>query len=274
MKIYISADIEGVGGVARHEHSRVDGREYPLARRLMTNEVNAAIGGAFEAGAMDVTVSDSHNVGLNLLPEELDERARLVMGSPRTLSMMHGIDATYSAAFFVGYHAMGGTMDASIVHTFTGRIQEVRLNGIKVGEIGLNAALAGHFGVPVAFVAGDLAACREAEALLPGVRTLAVKEAIGAYAAICEHPARTCRAIHAAAMEAITNPPKVKPLVFSGEVELTVRCTTASGADRAGMIPRAERLDDLTVQYVGRDVIEAFKAFNTMSCLVELVPFI
>jgi D-aminopeptidase len=82
MKIYISADIEGVGGVARHEHSRVDGREYPLARRLMTNEVNAAIRGVFEAGALDVTVSDSHNVGLNLLPEELDERARLVMGSP------------------------------------------------------------------------------------------------------------------------------------------------------------------------------------------------
>ncbi len=274
MKIYISADIEGVGGVARHEHSRVDGREYPLARRLMTNEVNAAIGAAFEAGAMDVTVSDSHNVGLNLLPEELDERARLVMGSPRTLSMMHGIDATFSAAFFVGYHAMGGTMDASIVHTFTGRIQEVRLNGVKVGEIGLNAALAGHFGVPVAFVAGDLAACREAEALLPGVRTLAVKEAIGAYAAICEHPARTCRAIRAAAKDAITNPPTVKPLVFPGEVELTVRCTTASGADRAGMIPRTKRLDDLTVSYVGSDVIEAFKAFNTMSCLVELVPFI
>lgn len=274
MKIYISADIEGVGCVARHEHSRVDGREYPLARRLMTNEVNAAIRGAFEAGAADVTVSDSHNVGLNLLPEELDERARLVMGSPRTLSMMHGIDATYAAAFFVGYHAMGGTMDASIVHTFTGRIQEVRLNGIKVGEIGLNAALAGHFGVPVAFVAGDLAACREAEALLPGVRTLTVKEAIGAYAAICEHPAKTCRDIHAAAKEAITNPPKVTPLVFSGEVELTVRCTTASGADRAGMIPRTKRLDDLTVSYVGSDVIEAFKAFNTMSCLVELVPFI
>jgi D-amino peptidase len=274
MKIYISADIEGVGGVARHEHSRVDGREYPLARRLMTNEVNAAIRGAFEAGAVDVTVSDSHNVGLNLLPEELDERARLVMGSPRTLSMMHGVDATYSAAFFVGYHAMGGTMDASIVHTFTGRIQEVRFNGVKIGEIGLNAALAGHFGVPVAFVAGDLAACREAEALLPGVRTLAVKEAIGAYAAICEHPAKTCRDIHAAAKEAITNPPKVTPLVFSGEVELTVRCTTASGADRAGMIPRTKRLDDLTVSYVGSDVIEAFKAFNTMSCLVELVPFI
>ena len=274
MKIYISADIEGVGAVARPEHSRVDGREYALARRLMTNEVNAAIRGAFDAGVTDVTVSDSHNVGLNLLPEELDERARLVMGSPRPLSMMHGIDATYAATFFVGYHAMGGTMDANIVHTFTGRLQEVRLNGIKIGEIGLNAALAGHFGVPVTFVAGDLAACREAEALLPGVRTLAVKEAVGAYAAICEHPARTCRAIHDAAKETITNPPKVKPLVFSGEVELTVRCTTASGADRAGMIPRTKRLDDLTVRYVGADVIEAFQAFNTMSCLVELEPFI
>jgi D-amino peptidase len=274
MKIYISADIEGVGGVARHEHSRVDGREYPLARRLMTNEVSAAIRGAFEAGATAVTVSDSHNVGLNLLPEELDERARLVMGSPRPLSMMHGIDESFAAAMFVGYHAMGGTMNASIVHTFTGRLQEVHLNGIKVGEIGLNAALAGHFGVPVTFVAGDLAACREAEKLLPGVRTLAVKEAVGAYAAICEHPARTCRAIEAAAKEALQNPPQVKPFVLAGDVELTVRCTTASGADRAGMIPRTRRLDDLTVSYTGSDMVEAFQAFNTMSCLVELVPFI
>jgi D-amino peptidase len=126
----------------------------------------------------------------------------------------------------------------------------------------------------VTFVAGDLAACREAEKLLPGVRTLAVKEAIGAYAAVCEHPARCCRSIEAAAREAVENPPKVEPLVFAGEVELTVRCTTASGADRAGMIPRTRRLDDLTVSYVGADVVEAFQAFNTMSCLVELVPFI
>lgn len=274
MKVYISADIEGVCAVARHEHSRVDGREYALARRLMTNEVNAAITGAYAAGATDVIVADSHNVGLNLLPEELDQRAQLIMGSPRPLSMMHGIDADYDSVFFIGYHAMAGTHNASIVHTFTGRVQEVRLNGISVGEIGLNAALAGHYGVSVSLIAGDKAACREAEALLPGVRTVTVKEAIGAYAAICPHPAKACHAIHIAAREVLETPPPVKPLVFAGPVELIVRCTTASGADRAGMIPRSERLDDRTVRYVGSDMLEAFQAFNAMTCLVELVPFI
>ncbi len=274
MKIFISADIEGVAAVARPEHSRVDGREYAAARAHMTGEVNAAIRGAFEAGATAVTVADAHNVGLNLIPEDLDERATLVMGSPRPLSMVHGLDDSYSAAFFVGYHAMAATRDASIVHTFTGRVQEVRLNGLKIGEIGLNAALAGAFGVPVTFVAGDAAACREAEALLPGVRTVAVKEAIGAYAAVCQHPAKARAAIHAAAKEVAAKPPAVKPLVLSGEVELAVRFTTASGADRAAMVPRAKRLDDLCVSYLGADVIEAFKAFNVMTCLVELVPFI
>lgn len=274
MKIYVSADIEGVGAVARPEHSRVDGREYAAARSRMTGEVNSVIRGVYDAGASAVTVADAHNVGLNLIPEDLDERATLVMGSPRPLSMVDGIDATYAAAFFVGYHAMAGTMNASIVHTFTGRVQQVRLNGLKIGEIGLNAALAGAYGVPVTFVAGDAAACREAETLLPGVRTVTVKESIGAYAAVCPHPAKVREAIYVAAYETASNPPMVKPLAFSGEVELTVRLTTASGADRAGMIPRTRRLDDLTVRYLAADMIEAFKAFNAMTCLVELVPFI
>lgn len=274
MKIYMSADIEGVNAIARHEHSRVGEREYNLARRLMTNEVNAAIRGAFASGATLVDVADSHNVGLNILPEDLDQRARLIMGSPRPLSMMYGIDSSYASVFFIGYHAMAGTKNASIVHTFTGRVQKVSLNGIAVGELGLNAALAGHFGVPVTLVTGDVAACQEAEALLPGVRTVAVKEAIGAYAARCSHPTITCKAIEDAALEVVANPPAVKPLVLHGPVELVVHLTTASGADRAGMIPRSERMDDCVVRYVGADMLEAFQAFNAMACLVELVPFI
>lgn len=124
---------------------------------------------------------------------------------------------------------MGGTMDASIVRTFTGRVSAIEWDQSR--EIGLNAALAGHFGVPLAFVAGDPGRLPRSQ-LLPGVRTLAVKEAIGAYAAICEHPTKTCRAIHAAAKEASRILPRSRlTRCFSGEVELTVRCTTASGAD-------------------------------------------
>ncbi len=112
MKIYISADIEGIGTIVRQEQSSTDGREYRWARKIMTAEVNAAIRGAFDGGATEVVVSDSHNVGLNLIPEELDPRAFLIMGSPRPLSMMEGIQSGFDAVFLVGYHAKAGTASA------------------------------------------------------------------------------------------------------------------------------------------------------------------
>ncbi|MBW1711866.1 MAG: M55 family metallopeptidase, partial [Deltaproteobacteria bacterium] len=154
MNVYISADIEGVGGVVRSEYSMPAGRDYAVARKLMTGEINAAASGAFEAGASQVVVADSHNVGLNLIPEELDERVQLIMGMPRTLCMMTGIDRGFGAVFLVGYHAMAETADSTLAHTFTARVAEVRMNGRRLGEIGLSAALAGAFQVPVVLVTG------------------------------------------------------------------------------------------------------------------------
>ena len=237
MKIYISADIEGIGTVVRSEHSSVDGREYGAARRCMTQEVNAAIRGAYDAGATAVTVCDAHNVGLNILPEDLDERADLIMGGPRPLAMMEGIEAGYDAVFFIGYHARAGTADGPIAHVFTGRIAEVRLNGLPVGEIGLNAVLAGHFEVPVALVTGDEAAAREAAGLLDGVETVAVKRGIGAYAARCLHPNRCRTLVYEGAVRALSENRRRKPFRLKGETALEIRFTTASGADRVLRMP-------------------------------------
>jgi len=154
LKVYISADMEGIGGVSTGVQTGSQGREYEKFRRLMTEEVNAAIAGAFDAGASEVLVSDSHGDGQNIDVELLDKRARLIRAWPRPLGMMQGVDDSFGAVVFVGYHASEGQAAAIISHTFNGRTV-VKLNGVEVPEAGVSAAIAGDFGVPVVFVSGD-----------------------------------------------------------------------------------------------------------------------
>lgn len=274
MKIFISTDIEGIGCVVRSEHSSVTGREYPEARRWMTMEVNAAVQAAFDAGSTDVVVTDGHNVGLNLIPEQLDERAVLVAGSPRPLAMMEGIGHEFDAAFLVGYHAMAGTVNSTICHIFHGRIAEVTVNGTVIGEIGISAMLAGLFKVPVALITSDEAGTAEARNLLGDVETATVKRGIGAYAAACRHPERCREMVYQAAGRALSRLGDFAPFIVKSPVRLTVRFTTASGADRALRMPGTRRSGGCTVVWQGENAMEAFKAFNTMADLAELVPFI
>lgn len=274
MRIYISADIEGIGCVVRSEHSTPGSREYEWAREMMTREVNAAVRGAFDGGATEVVVSDSHNVGLNLLPDELDERASLVMGSPRPLSMMEGVQSGFDAAFLVGYHSMAGTADSNIVHVYTRRIQQLELNGTIIGEIGISAALAGHYDVPVALVTGDEKTAVEAASLLQGVETVEVKKGIGAYAALCMSPKRSTDLIYAGAKRAMTRIQSFQPWRVTSPVAVKVRLTSASSVDRVQHIPGVERLDGLTVAYEANDAVAAFHIFYLIADLMELVHFI
>jgi len=275
MKILISADIEGVGTVVRSEHSSVQGREYSQARRLMTEEVNAAIAASFDGGASEVFVVDAHNVGLNLLPEALDVRARLVMGSPRPLAMMEGIDRGIDVVCFVGYHGMAGTADAAIAHIFHRRVAELKFNGIKVGEIGLNSFLAGYFQTPVMMISGDQVACREAADLIPGIETAVVKESIGAYAGICLHPSRCRELIYKAVEKVLAHPDTYEPLTMKcGSVAMEIRFTTASAVDRALRLPGTQRLSGDTLLYEAPDYLTAFKGFVAITDLLELVAFI
>ncbi len=274
MKVYISADIEGIGCIVRQEQSSPTGREYAWARKMMTAEVNAAVCGAFEGGATEVVVTDAHNVGLNLIPEELDERVAIIMGSPRPLCMMEGVETGFDAVFLVGYHGMAGTADSTIVHVFTGRIAEVRVNDRVIGEIGISAALAGHYGVPVALITGDDKTAREARNLLEGVEVVEVKQGIGAYAARCLTPQQSRRLIFEGARRAMARLADWRPFRIDGPALLQVRFTTASSADRVLRMPGVKRADGVTVRFEGRDFLEAFKAFNTMADLVDLVAYI
>src|SRR2546421_1527173 len=189
--------MEGISGVTDPEDVLPNGSEYQTCRGYMTGDANAAILGAYDAGATEVLVNDSHWIMRNLLLEQLDPRARVIKGFHRPMCMVHGLDESFDAAVFVGYHSCAGTEGGVLNHTLLGKeVQNLLLNGEPIGETRLNALMAGHYGVPVAFVAGDTAVCAEARSVLgDDLTTYAVKDGIDMFAANCIHPEVTKQGI-------------------------------------------------------------------------------
>ncbi|MDI7246125.1 MAG: M55 family metallopeptidase [Bacillota bacterium] len=263
MKVYISADLEGVAGVTHAEHTMRDGKEHERARLLMTEEVNAAIAGAIEAGATQIVVNDSHGSMRNIIPEKLHRDAYLISGTPKPLSMMEGIDDTFDAAMFVGYHAASGTQDAVLDHTYAGRVvSRVVMNGTELGETGINAAVAGYFGVPVAMVSGDTAVVQQARGLIPGVVTVAVKEAIGRYAARSLHPEKAQALIRDGAKKALAGLGSVACFEVHPPVCLELHVNNTGMADMAELIPGVERIGPRALKFAADDYITVFKAMR------------
>jgi D-amino peptidase len=273
MRVYISVDMEGVAGVVHEDQTdptepRHSG-EYNRFRRLMTNEANAAIAGALEAGANAVLVNDSHWLMRNLLAEELNPKAELMSGGPKRLSMVEGIDGGFDAAMFVGYHAKAGTTNATIDHTYTSRVYEARINGQPVGELALNAAMAGVHGVPVALVSGDQALAAEAKALLgTGIETVVVKEAVGRFAAKSLAPAVACERIRSGAAAALRR--KHVPFTFTSPIRLEVDFIVSQMADMAELVPGSSRTGGRAVSYAGEDYREVFRAWRAMYNLASV----
>jgi D-amino peptidase len=267
MRVYISVDMEGIAGIVHEDQTNpVEPRcaaEYARGRRLMTAEANAAIEGALDAGAVAVLVNDSHWLMRNLLPEELHEAAELLSGGPKRLSMMEGIDTGFDAAVLIGYHARAGTARATLDHTYTDRVRDVRVNGRHMGELGLNAALAGSYGVPVAFVSGDRAAVDEARTLLgPGVGTVAVKDAVSRHAARSLAPAVARRHIREGVARALGQ--RHVPFAVEGAITIEVDFTFSHQADYAELVPASARCGPVTVAYTHTDYRELFRAWRAM----------
>ncbi len=181
-KVYISVDMEGISGVNGSNQTSATGNEYGRARKLMAEDANAAIRGAFAGGATEVVVNDSHGGQRNLLPEDLDPRARLISHSFKRHGMMEGLDDTFDAVIFVGYHAKAGSPRGVFAHTGSGVLVDVQVNGTSVGEGGMNALLAQWFGVPVVVVTGDDVAVEQQKVTAPDVRGVVVKRAINSRA--------------------------------------------------------------------------------------------
>ena len=270
--VFISIDMEGIAGVTTMRQVYRGTDDYPWARELMTEEANAAIAGAFDAAAERVVVSDSHGDMGNILPQKLDQRAELVQGSPKLpFSMMTGIESGFDCALFVGYHAGAGTQQAILDHTYTGFFVDVRVNGESWNETVLNAALAGTFGVPVALVVGDRACCQQAEAALPGVRTVAVKEAFGRSVGRSLSPEWARTVIRSGAEQAVQGAGNLRPFRPKGPFTFEVEGSNSAIADMGMLVPRTERPAARTLRYETDDLRELYQVLLAWMSLGSLV---
>lgn len=254
MKIFISADMEGASGITDRDDLMYGGAEFERGRRFLTGDVNAAIQGAFDAGATAVVVNESHGSMRNLLTEDLDPRAELIRGSIKRGCMMEGLDESFAAVFFIGYHSKHGTARGIMNHAMLGKeVQNLYMNGEAVGEIAVNAAYAGQMNVPVALISGDQTAVAEAQALLPNIEGAIVKEGIERFTAKMLHATVAQARIREAAQRASQNIPALKPLKVGSPASMGFEFTSTAMAEVCSWIPTVRRLNDRTVEFTFDD---------------------
>lgn len=273
MQVYVSIDMEGVAGIATGNQVRRGSDDYPAARLLMTKEANAAVAGVFEGGATRVVVNDAHGDMTNLLPEELDPRAELIIGSPKVeYSMMEGVSGDFGVALFIGYHAAAGVEGGVLGHTYTGAFFELRLGGQPVTEAELNALVAARYSVPVGMVTGDDKICALAEKRFPGVRTVAVKRGYGSSVAASLHPAQAREAIQVAAAETVAQARHLQPLEVAGPFVIEADLAELRMAELCSLVPGVERVAGRTVRFESGDYFEAFKCMRVWMYLASAPP--
>lgn len=274
IRVYISADLEGIAGVVTPDQLGPTGFEYGRAREWMTEEVLAAIAGARDAGATEIVVSDSHGNGESLLIDRLPDDVRVIRSWPRPLMMMEGIDSTFDAAIFIGYHAATTNPRGVRAHTISSaRLAAVRLNGTAMPESGINAAIAGHFGVPIVMISGDDAAVREAIALIGPMEGAEVKSAISFHSANTLTPAAARRLIREKAKLGVERRNQLRPYVMTSPISLDVTFKSYRPAEMLAYLPIVERRDAHTVRYTAADMpaISKFIEFIT-NYSIEIEP--
>ena len=264
LKVFISVDMEGIAGVVTSEECSSSGSDYGYFRRIMSQEANAAVLGAFDAGATEVVVRDSHGSARNILPDLLDPRARLIRdwsGGPQ--GMMEGLDESFDAVVFIGYHARAGTPDAIIDHTSSGNVTDFAINGVSLPESGYNALIAAHYGVPVVFVAGDQAIVHQVQELFGEVATVATKQGIGA-ASDGLHPERARELIRAGVADAVRNRDRYDLFDLGRPYTLTLKLKSEQSVWNGAWFPGARRTGDWELTFTSDNILEVMYAFNVM----------
>ncbi|MBH15979.1 MAG: hypothetical protein CME30_01690 [Gemmatimonadetes bacterium] len=263
LKIYISADMEGVVGAVTGDQLGPGGFEYSRFRTFMTNEVNSAIHAAKESGASEILVSDSHGNGENLLIEDLPDDIQLVRSWPRPLGMMQGIDETFDAAIFIGYHSSTTNLAGVRAHTFSSaNFTSVKLNGIPMPEAGVNAAIAGHFGVPVVMISGDDAIVEEAQNILGPLEGAIVKESYGFHSAKTIMPRKSYQLIGEKVSAALSRLETFEPYKLELPVSVEVSFKNYMPAEILSYLESVERIDSHTVRFIGKDLPTVSKFFQ------------
>lgn len=269
-KIFLSTDFEGTSGIVAWEQIIEGNAEYEQGRRLLTDEVNAVIKGAMNAGATEFVVNDSHHAMRNLHPQDLLGRATLITGKHKPMYMMEGLDASFHGICFVSYHGSIGAEHAILSHTYNpGAIWEVRINEKVVGESGINALVAAHFNVPVIFVSGDAATAHEAEYIAPHAEKVVVKQSLGRFAASHLHPSVAHELLLAGAMSAVQNLEGMQAPQFKLPVTLEITFLVADMAEMALWIRGVERVSSRTVKVVNEDLLDLYRTFVTIVTLTR-----
>jgi len=262
VKVYISVDMEGITGVASADQLSPTSFEYPQARKWMTGEVNAAIQGAREAGATEFVISDSHGNGQSLLIDDLPTNVpvTVVRSFPRPLGMMEGIDSTFAAVIFIGYHAATTSITGVRAHTISSALlTRIALNGVSQSEAGINAAIAALYGVPVVMITGDDVIVAETRQRLGNLEGVAVKRAIGFHSAATMMPAVAQALIRDHARIAVGRRGEMKPYVMTAPITVDVSFKNYRPVELLGYLPNVQRVDAHSVRFIARDMIEVSK---------------
>lgn len=260
LKLYLSADMEGVVGVVTDEQLGPSGFEYQRAREFMTAEVNAAIEAAFAAGATEILVGDSHGNGQNLLIDKLPKNVQVVRSWPRPLMMMQGIDETFDGVVFLGYHTSTTNSEGVRAHTISSAtLADVRLNGISMPEAGINAAIAGHFNVPVIMISGDDAIVKEATTLLGNIEGATVKWAYSFHSAKTMTPEAAYDLIREKVKTAVGRIKEFKPYKLKTPIQLEVRFKNYRPSEILSYLSIVQRTDAHSIKFIGKDMIEVSK---------------
>ena len=264
MKIFISVDIEGITGIVHGDQTGGSSGDYMRARKWMTGDVNAAIEGALKARSSEICVKDAHANGRNILLEELRQEAHLIAGWDAMMSMVQGIDDTFNALLLIGYHSMAGTENGILAHTFSGCVKRLSLNDRPVGESEISALTAGHYGVPVVFVAGDQTVVEELTSFVGEIPHVITKYGMSRESGRTIHPEVTYRAIRDKVSEALSDPGRFKPFQMDLPIRMLLKLTSPKMADLISLLPDVERLAADEVMYQAEDVIHMLKMFRVM----------
>lgn len=260
LKVFISVDMEGLTGAVNSTDVGATGADYAHFRAIMAGETNAAVEGAFRAGATEVVVRDSHGAKQNLLPGDVDARARLLRGQgsdPK--NMMEGVDETFAAVVFIGYHARAGTPNAIMEHTSTGNVLDFRINGVPLPEGGYNALIAGLYGVPVVFASGDRAVVDQLRELLGPIDAVSVKEAVGNGAILGLSPAEARERIREGVERGVRARGERTPYALAAPYTMTLRVR-----QERPLHPGAVRTGEGEFTFTSDDLLEVLEAFNAM----------
>lgn len=270
MKLFLSTDFEGTSGIVAWEQIIEGQAEYAQGRILLTNEVNAVIAGAQEAGADTFVVNDAHSFMRNLHPQELLGEATLVSGRHKPLYMMEGLDSSFDGVLFVSYHGSIGAEHAILSHTYNPRaIWEVRLNGEIVGEAGINALVAAHYDVPLIFISGDEATAHEIANIAPQAEKIVVKESLGRFAAANIHPNVACRLLREGARRAVQNIQAMRSPTLTSPVSLEVTFLVADMAEQACWVRNVRRTGPRTVSIHHENLLDLYRSFVAVILLTR-----